>query len=534
MGAVDDALLRSLSRQQRGVLSRVAHRQHVFVTGKAGCGKTHVVQALLTCLRASGVTVAVTASTGMCAQVLGGDTLHAFLGLRDGVSASATASFLQRNANRRQLLCAIRVLIIDEVSTVSATTFDTALEVLKAVRRAGRVPDSRLLPTLVLVGDFLQLQAVRGDECLLTSPVWHQLAPHVCNLSTSFRQRTDTTYVAMLDEVRRGAMSAATIQQLQQRVVVGKVPLTFDDALGPLLLPRRADVDTYNDRRLCALTPELVYAYHAAVYYGTKRPRGTTLAPPTVTRVCATVPTDPFPSYPADYRDGPNWVLASDACGDESKAKALDDASVALPDDDDLACWKAAARIVTEMHIDTCLRVARGARVVFTVNMPKLRVANGTTGVVVGYDAHGWPVVRVGDSHTGTSTGSRDVVVMPRCLTRPYGNTAADDGLPCIVVEHMPLQLAWAMTIHRAQGMSLDAAVMDVGSSVFADGQAYVALSRVRTLEGVTLLAFDPSKVRAPSQPLEWYDNYDAQQSARIGAGAAARTVLTFSSSDEA
>ena len=61
----------------------------------------------------------------------------------------------------------------------------------------------------------------------------------------------------------------------------------------------------------------------------------------------------------------------------------------------------------------------------------------------------------------------------------------------------VPLILCWAATIHKVQGLLLDAAVIDLGTNVFEPGMAYVALSRVRTLNGLALLNFEPSKVKA-------------------------------------
>jgi ATP-dependent exoDNAse (exonuclease V) alpha subunit len=65
---------------------------------------------------------------------------------------------------------------------------------------------------------------------------------------------------------------------------------------------------------------------------------------------------------------------------------------------------------------------------------------------------------------------------------------------------------AWALTIHKSQGMSLDVMEADLGPSVFAKGQAYVALSRARTLEGITLRAFCPMAIRADETVLAWYE----------------------------
>lgn len=66
-----------------------------------------------------------------------------------------------------------------------------------------------------------------------------------------------------------------------------------------------------------------------------------------------------------------------------------------------------------------------------------------------------------------------------------------------VIRTKFPLILAWACTVHKVQGISLDKAVIDLGSSIFEYGMAYVALSRIRTISGLILIKFDPSKIKA-------------------------------------
>ena len=81
---------------------------------------------------------------------------------------------------------------------------------------------------------------------------------------------------------------------------------------------------------------------------------------------------------------------------------------------------------------------------------------------------------------------------------------------PCIGVGQIPLCLAWALTIHKIQGATLTMAEMDLGNSVFEFGQTYVALSRIRNLEGLSLSAFQPLRIRANPLVKEFYDKIPA------------------------
>jgi ATP-dependent DNA helicase PIF1 len=91
-----------------------------------------------------------------------------------------------------------------------------------------------------------------------------------------------------------------------------------------------------------------------------------------------------------------------------------------------------------------------------------------------------------------------------RIMTR---NIWESDKIPGIGVSQVPLILAWALTIHKSQGATMDAAEIDVGSGIFECGQTYVALSRVKSLDGLYLTSFDAKKIRINKKVKEFYDS---------------------------
>ncbi|MFA5954860.1 MAG: AAA family ATPase [Patescibacteria group bacterium] len=114
-----------------------------------------------------------------------------------------------------------------------------------------------------------------------------------------------------------------------------------------------------------------------------------------------------------------------------------------------------------------------GARVMFTKNDATYRFVNGTLGSIIGFSKENrYPMVKINSGRTVEAT--------------PLEWSIEDGGSILARITQLPLRLAWAMTVHKSQGMSLDAAHMDL-SQVFEYGQGYVALSRVRTLAGLTL-----------------------------------------------
>ena len=86
-------------------------------------------------------------------------------------------------------------------------------------------------------------------------------------------------------------------------------------------------------------------------------------------------------------------------------------------------------------------------------------------------------------------------------------NAWASERIPGIGVTQVPLILAWALTIHKSQGATLDVAEIDVGSGIFECGQTYVALSRVKSLDGLYLTSFDATRIRINKKAKDYYDN---------------------------
>ena len=174
------------------------------------------------------------------------------------------------------------------------------------------------------------------------------------------------------------------------------------------------------------------------------------------------------------------------------------------------------------------LRLAVGARVMLRRNINcGDGLVNGARGTIVGFR---WP----GNASDQTNPGELPVEIYVRFLDPNVGRiskvpltSGEEDVVPIRPISarffgkegtllqrlQIPLILCWAATVHKVQGISLDAAVMDLGSNIFEPGMAYVALSRVRTLSGVALLNFDPAKLKANKRVHEEMTRLSASQS---------------------
>lgn len=134
------------------------------------------------------------------------------------------------------------------------------------------------------------------------------------------------------------------------------------------------------------------------------------------------------------------------------------------------------------------LELKIGAKVMFTRNDQKGAFVNGTLGTVSGFDKDSK------EPHVKTQQGKHITI-------EPAEWSIEDGGRMAARIVQMPLRLAWAMTVHKSQGMSLDAAVVDL-QHAFVEGQGYVALSRVRTLKGLSLLGWNDTALRVHPEVL--------------------------------
>lgn len=375
---------------------------NVFLTGEPGAGKTHTVNAYVEWLRARGIEPAITASTGIAATHIHGLTIHSWSGI--GVRSSLSEAELDAIASKEHVARRIQkthILIIDEVSMLSADTLSMVDRVCKEVRRR---PEPFGGMQVVLVGDFFQLPPiVRGGTAAFAfeSPVWQELNPVVCYLTEQHRQE-DPDFLAILGTIRTQEADHTTASAILARETE-EMSDEHDDI--PRLFTHNADVDKLNDERLTKLQGR-------PVSYGMQG----TGAPPLIEAL---------------------------------KRGCLSPEQLTLKE---------------------------GAVVMGTKNLPLIGLWNGSLGIVTGFErGTNYPIIETRDGRTLT--------------VAPAEWAVEEGGKVRAKITQVPLRLAWAITVHKSQGMSLDAAVVDL-SRAFEYGQGYVALSRVRTLEGLFVLGW--------------------------------------------
>ena len=397
-------------------------RQSIFLTGKAGTGKSTFLRYVCANIRKKHV---VLAPTGIAAINAGGSTLHSFFKLpfypllpddpKLSLQRNQIYDFFKYTKPHRKLLEELELVIIDEISMVRADIIDAVDRILRVYSHNLRQPFGG--KQLLLVGDVFQLEpVVKGDErdilnrfyptpFFFSARVFSQIELVSIELQKVYRQ-TDSRFIQVLDHIRNNTASTADLQLLNTRY--GATMTGSEDDMYITLATRRDNVDYINEKKLAELPGE-----------------------PTVFRgeIRGDFPTSSLPT---------------------------------------------AEELVLKP----------GAQVIFIKNDYERRWVNGTIGVVNGFDLAEGTLYIITDDGRECSV-KQDSWRNIRYTYNEEKKQIEEEELGTFT--QFPVRLAWAITVHKSQGLTFSRAVIDFTGGVFAGGQTYVALSRCTSLEGIQL-----------------------------------------------
>lgn len=404
---------------QTEAIEKMLSGANIFLTGEPGAGKTYTLNQFIEQARDQHKNIAITASTGIAASHINGQTIHSWsgLGIKDSIQDWEIDKMSWQPAMMERYNVA-DILIIDEVSMLHGSRLDMVDRVAKWLRRSKK-PFGGL--QVIFVGDLFQLPpvtkgSVQDIDYVHLSQAWKDAAPEVCYLTEQHRQGADDELLTILREMRAGKLSVKSHQLLASR----KRPAPDDDSI-TRLFTHNIDVDALNRGMLAKLPGK----------------------------------TEKF--YMTDS-------------GDKYKVAAMKR---------NLLCPE-----TLELKVD--------AEVMFCANNWEEGFVNGTRAKVIRFSNAGNPVVL-------TTDGAE--ISVQRHTWRQF----SDHGHEVASVTQYPLRLAWAVTVHKSQGLSLDAALIDL-SQAFTPGMGYVALSRVRSLEGLYLAGLNEQAL-IMDQDIAKYDN---------------------------
>ncbi|WP_296208315.1 AAA family ATPase [Psychrobacter sp. UBA3480] len=447
--------------RQSSALDILKTGQNVFLTGSAGSGKTYTLNQYIDYLRARRVPVAVTASTGIAATHMNGTTIHSWsgIGIKDELT-DRDLSTLSRKQFLADRLKDTAVLVIDEISMLHAKQLNLVSQVLKHIRKNDKAFGGI---QVVVAGDFFQLPPIGSkgetnrEKFAFMSEAWLDAKFHICYLSEQHRQVSDAANGGLdlddiLNQIRRQEVTFEAIAALEA---------TYDQSVDikrTRLYTHNLNVNKINDKELASL-------------------------------------------------DGEMMRFEATATGDSKLVETL----------------KKTVRTQDELILKV------GAKVMFIKNNAELGVSNGTMGELIGFAA-----VKIDDKDSsdalieddsnddvdedaaGEKTTKGKKLAAKKDKEKPKSKKPTTQKMPVVrlnsgreviaepeewIIEdetgdvlasylQVPLCLAWAITIHKSQGMTLDAAEIDL-SRTFELGQGYVALSRLKSLSGLQLLGMN-------------------------------------------
>ena len=438
-----------LSKEQQIAYNKYIQGHNIFITGPGGAGKSALIRMIYQHAYKQFKDIHVTAMTGCAAILLNckAKTLHSWagIGLGNGTNEQMINK-IKKNKFLKAIWKGTGILVIDEVSMLSLKLFNMLNDIGKAVRGNTR-PFGGI--QLIFSGDFYQLPPVGNRD----EPETQQFCFESDDWNSVFHRDCQIELVKIFRQTDE------TYSTILNQIREGKIKRKSNDMLLEYV-GREFD-------------PKLVAE-----------------------------PTKLFPTK--NKVEQINISKMSALHGDEKEFKLKYSKDLEMTKNDRIKRLDFTEKdiqveldfLAGNLMCDKEIKLKLGAQVMCIINMKSelgdVLICNGSQGIITEFcTITGCPKVKYNNG-------------IEMIMTR---HSWESDKIPGIGVSQIPLILSWALTIHKSQGATLDAAEIDVGSGIFECGQTYVALSRVKSLDGLYLTSFDAKRIRINKKVKEYYDS---------------------------
>ncbi len=451
------------SAEQQICFDKYLKGENLFITGPGGTGKSFLIKNIVADAEEKKKVIKVCALTG-CAAILlqcKATTLHMFsgIGLASKKNVEIVEELFTKKRHKLKNWRGLEILIIDEVSMMSLKIL-LLLDLIARKFYKKNVPFGGL--QVIFTGDFYQLSPVfsnynekekeDGMYCF-QHELWDQLfsKENQIVLKTIYRQN-DELLLKVLKYVRKGQITPSTKAILQSRIFNDEdLDLIKKEKVLTILSPIKRDVEFINAKEYLKLDSSETEIAHNLFYVDLSAKNN-------------------------DCEKEKNGVYMFELLlkSNEHVKREYD---------------FLAANIIAEK----CLKLKVGTHVMCVVNINvcgELHIANGSQGIIVGFNEDNLPYVKFNNS--------KEPILIDYYIWK-------SEVHKMVGVSQIPLIYSWAITIHKAQGLTLENAIIDIGSNIFAYGQTYVALSRLKSLDGLYLTSFDYSKIKCNPLVKEFY-----------------------------
>tara|TARA_A100001388_G_scaffold275287_1_gene260530 strand:- start:1368 stop:2735 length:1368 start_codon:yes stop_codon:yes gene_type:complete len=450
MTTINSEIKRFLPIEQELAINKYISGENVFITGPGGTGKTHIIKEIVDHAKTNNKVYKVCALTG-CAAILlmcNAITIHAFsgIGLASGTINQVVDKVI-KNKYKTLNWSKVDILIVDEVSMLSLKLFKILDIIARKIKRKPNIPFGGI--QLVFSGDFYQLPPV-GD---VNDPESTQFCFETPLWNETFpieNQIQFKTIFRQTDPKYIKILNNIRIGKITKSTIkllteCTKKEYTYENQ-PTKLLPRKHDTNIINNYEFNKLDATNEKTYSLSVV-STKE----------LELTCDEIDnlslfTDKEKEYEVEY-------------------------------------------LMDNIMVEKEIKFRIGTIVMCVVNMnldDPTPIINGSQGIITEFVGN-YPVVKFNNGITKVMTE----------------HIWKSERLPGIAVKQIPLIYAWAITIHKSQGLTLDKALIDIGYQIFECGQTYVALSRIKSLEGLYLKGFDYKKIIINKKVQLFYSKLD-------------------------